>query len=152
MIVMNGSLVPSIPLDIYFFKFMFSYGILRSNLDWVRLLLLYTQQKLSIMLRIVLLPRAHSSPQIRFITAAEFLAVEQCLFRYITCCRFITAAEFLAVEQRLFRNITCCRFLILQSENFSKLLHLPAHIELAGSKSPGTLLQVADCLSIEQLE
>ena len=62
-----------------------------------------------------LLPRAYYSPGIRFKTTLAILAVVQCLLSYNTC-----------------RG-----FLLLRSDIFSWLLHLPGNIELAGSKSQG---------------
>ena len=51
-----------------------------------------------------------------------------------------TAAAILAVEQRLLSYNPCRGFLILRSDNFSRLLHLPEPIELVGSKSRGIAL------------
>ena len=81
-------------------------------------------------LGIFLLPRAHSSPQIRFKTAAAILAVKQGLFTYITC----------------------RRFLILRSENFSRLLNWPATILLPSSKNQGMLLPGRDSPACKDLE
>ena len=58
--------------------------------------------------------------------------------------RFKTTAAILAVVQRLLSCNTCRRYLILLSDSFFLLLHLPGNIELAGSKSRGMLLLTSD--------
>ena len=46
---------------------------------------------------------------------------------------FKTASAILAVGQSLINYNICRRFLILRSETFSRLLHLPVYIVLADS-------------------
>ena len=54
--------------------------------------------------------------------------------------RFKMTAAILAVVQHLLSYNTCRRFLLLRSDSFSWLLHLPGNIVLAGSKSRGIVL------------
>ena len=44
------------------------------------------------------------------------------------------------ITAAILASLTCQRFLILRSDSFYWLLHLPGNIELAGSKSRGKLL------------
>ena len=51
-----------------------------------------------------------------------------------------TTVAILAVGQRILSYNNCRGIQLLQSGNFSWLLHLPRKIELAGSSSPGHFL------------
>ena len=108
--------------------FLFIYIFIQYN-EYIKFIVLRglsfyycTYQKLSGRPGIILLPGADYAPQIIFKTAAAIQAVVQHLLCYNTC----------------------RRFLILRSDSFSWLLHLPWPIILAGSKSRGMLLLAAD--------
>ena len=113
MILMDRICFPDVPLKVVFLRFHIEFSV--QSFQRVKLLLLHNAHSK----RLLLGQEPFSSP------GADY--PPQIIFK--------TAAPILAVGQRLLSYNTCRRFLILRSDNFSWLLHLPGLIVLAGSKN-----------------